>query len=81
MPAKRSSRSRTGTKPRTPRATAQPSSRICSRCGRTRPCAPGGVPVGWTVGFEAGRTEFICVDCSRANIRAIEGKLPEEYWE
>jgi hypothetical protein len=31
--------------------------------------------------FEAGRTQFLCVDCSRANIRAIEGKLPEEYWE
>jgi hypothetical protein len=33
------------------------------------------------VSFEAGRTVFLCVDCSRVNIRAIEGKLPEEYWE
>jgi hypothetical protein len=31
--------------------------------------------------FEAGRTQFLCIDCARANIRAIEGKLPEEYWE
>jgi hypothetical protein len=31
--------------------------------------------------FENRRTEFLCIDCARANIRAIEGKLPEEYWE
>jgi hypothetical protein len=27
------------------------------------------------------RLEYLCVDCAHANIRAIEGKLPEEYWE
>jgi DNA-directed RNA polymerase subunit RPC12/RpoP len=30
---------------------------------------------------ERKRVEYICVDCSRANIRAIEGRLTEEYWE
>jgi hypothetical protein len=39
------------------------------------------VPPGWTVEFEARGTQFLCIDCSRANIRAIEGRLPEEYWE
>ena len=27
------------------------------------------------------RVEYLCVECARTNIRAIEGKLPEEYWE
>jgi len=30
---------------------------------------------------ERKRVEYICVDCSRANIRAIEGRRTEEYWE
>lgn len=50
-------------------------------CGRTRPCAPGGLPPGWTMQMTGRRLEHLCVDCARANIRAIEGKLPEEYWE
>jgi hypothetical protein len=33
------------------------------------------------MGFSGGRVEFLCPACARANIRAIEGKLPEEYWE
>lgn len=56
-------------------------SRACSLCGRTRPCAPGGLPMGWTMQMNGKRLEYLCVDCARANIRAIEGKLPEEYWE
>jgi hypothetical protein len=83
-PAKRSARtraSRPAARTRAAHVPPQPSSRICSHCGRSEPCAPGGVPPGWTVTFEAGRTQFLCIDCSRANIRAIEGKLPEEYWE
>jgi hypothetical protein len=39
------------------------------------------VPLGWTVSFDRKRIEYMCVDCARANIRAIEGRLPEEYWE
>ncbi|TMK21669.1 MAG: hypothetical protein E6G68_03115 [Actinobacteria bacterium] len=60
---------------------AAPSWRACSRCGRTSPCPPGGVPIGWTMSVERKRVEYICVDCSRANIRAIEGRRTEEYWE
>jgi hypothetical protein len=33
------------------------------------------------VSFDRKRVEYLCIDCARANIRAIEGKLPEEYWE
>lgn len=58
-----------------------PTSRVCSLCGRSRPCAPGGTPPGWTMQMTGRGVEYLCVDCARANIRAIEGKLPEEYWE
>lgn len=30
---------------------------------------------------ERKRVEYQCVGCVRSNIRSIEGKLPEEYWE
>jgi hypothetical protein len=39
------------------------------------------MPAGWTIGFDRRGVEYMCDDCARANIRAIEGKLPEEYWE
>jgi hypothetical protein len=35
----------------------------------------------WTCTVENGRITWLCVDCARLNIRAIEAKLPEEYWE
>jgi hypothetical protein len=42
-----------------------------------------GLPTGWSFAVEAGgkRMTYTCPDCTRANIRSIEGKLPEEYWE
>ena len=40
-----------------------------------------GLPEGWSFGVEQGRMLYTCGACTRANIRAIEGKLPEEYWE
>ena len=44
-------------------------------------CLAGGIPAGWSIATEDERVEFICVRCVRANLRAIEGKLPQEYWE
>jgi rubredoxin len=58
----------------------------CSRCG-TLGNAPDdgvpddGVPAGWSFAVEDGRVCWLCPDCARRNIRAIEGKLPEEWWE
>lgn len=52
---------------------------VCSRCGRM---ADGpGLPVDWS--FATGRRglEPLCSDCTRTNLRAIEGRLPEEWWE
>lgn len=49
----------------------------CSICGAT---AEDWFAVGWTITKERGRTTYLCDECARENIRAIEGKLPEEYW-
>ena len=49
----------------------------CSICGTT---AEDWIAAGWTVTKEEGRTTYLCAECARENIRAIEGKLPEEYW-
>jgi hypothetical protein len=57
------------------------SSRTCSRCGTIQSCPEGGIPVAWTMSMGPRGLEFLCSVCARANIRAIEGKLPEEYWE
>lgn len=58
-----------------------PTQRTCSTCGTTEPCPEGGLPVGWSIGTDdRGRTTFLCLDCARTHLRAIEGKLPEEYW-
>ena len=49
----------------------------CSSCGAT---ADDWMALGWTTSKEGGRTSYLCPVCARRNIRAIEGKLPEEYW-
>jgi hypothetical protein len=55
--------------------------RTCSRCGTTAEAPEDGLPLGWSIGTDdRGRTEFLCLACAREHIRAIEGKLPEEWW-
>jgi len=55
--------------------------RACSRCGTTAEAPDDGIPDGWSYSTDRRRIEYTCPDCVRANIRSIEGKLPEEYWE
>lgn len=56
--------------------------RSCSLCGTMAEAPEGGLPEGWSMDVDTrGRLSFQCPRCVRANIRAIEGKLPEEYWE
>jgi hypothetical protein len=53
----------------------------CGRCGKQAEVDDDdGTPLGWTFETERGRVVKYCVDCVRENIRAIEGKLSEEYW-
>ncbi|HEX2849252.1 MAG TPA: hypothetical protein VHN98_01810 [Acidimicrobiales bacterium] len=55
--------------------------RTCSRCGATADAPEGGLPEGWSLESNERGIGFLCGTCVRANIRSIEGKLPEEYWE
>jgi len=65
--------------------------RTCSFCGAVAEAPDEGMPVGWSFAVEpvrigaapdaVGRITWLCVDCARVNIRAIEGKLSEEYWQ
>ena len=59
--------------------------RICSRCGAV-PDAPDAdhseeLPPGWSFGTGRRGIEWMCLDCTRANVRNIEAKLPEEWWQ
>ncbi|MGW8378659.1 hypothetical protein [Streptomyces sp. ODS28] len=49
---------------------------VCARCGTTaeRP------PVTWVCSVENGARRYFCEHCSRANIRAIEGRLDSSWW-
>ena len=50
----------------------------CDFCGAT---APGDeTPLTWTTSVENGRKRAYCDECSRANLRAMEGKLDSEFW-
>ena len=40
-----------------------------------------GLPEGWSLSVDRGRVEYHCGPCVRLNIRAIEAKLPQEWWE
>lgn len=55
--------------------------RVCARCGTSERCLPGGIPAGWSIATERGEVEYVCQECVRRNLRAIEAKLPTEYWE
>ena len=52
----------------------------CSMCGEGAECPPDGIPPGWTLDTDRGRVSYVCGRCARENLRAIEAKLPEEYW-
>lgn len=55
--------------------------RSCRLCGTMERCPEGGLPPGWSIFVEERGVEYMCSECARRNIRAIEGKLPEEWWE
>jgi hypothetical protein len=49
----------------------------CDFCGAR---ASGAEALTWTTAIENGRRRAFCVTCSRANLRAMEGKLDSEWW-
>ena len=52
----------------------------CGMCGDTTTCPVDGIPAGWTTDTDRGRLTYVCVRCAREHLRAIEAKLPGEYW-
>lgn len=64
-----------------PEAAGPTVTRACSHCGITAEAPEGGLPLGWSFAVEERGTLYQCQACIRGNIRAIEGKLPQEYWE
>ncbi|MFH7594914.1 hypothetical protein WDV06_07355 [Streptomyces racemochromogenes] len=50
---------------------------VCARCGAR---SPNGAPPTWTCSVENGIRQYFCVDCARANLRAIEGRLDSSWW-
>lgn len=54
---------------------------VCSHCGASGEAPDDGLPEGWSLVTTDRGVERICMPCTRLNIRSIEGKLPEEWWE
>ena len=50
----------------------------CDLCGRQVPEGPESLT--WTTSTERGRQRSYCDSCSREHLRAMEGKLDQEYW-
>lgn len=48
----------------------------CAVCGRTEPSPP----LDWTSQVDERGSRWICVGCTRANVRAIEGRLDAMWW-
>ncbi|MFG2604529.1 hypothetical protein ACGFT2_13380 [Streptomyces sp. NPDC048514] len=58
-------------------STAEPRRVFCARCGTP---ADDPQPVTWTCSVEDGVRRYFCENCSRENLRAIEGRLDPSWW-
>ncbi|WP_343995792.1 hypothetical protein [Nocardioides dubius] len=56
----------------------------CSFCGAssatTDPGSGDALPLTWSTGVENGAVRYFCATCTRANLRAMEGKLDSAWW-
>jgi rubredoxin len=57
----------------------------CSICGQVAdPEDDGDPPLGWSADLIEARggtrVHWICPDCTRVHVRAIEAKLDREWW-
>jgi hypothetical protein len=50
----------------------------CDFCGRHETDEAN--TLTWSFAVENGRPRTYCEECSRANLRAMEGKLDSEWW-
>ena len=50
----------------------------CDHCGAV--VESDDPPLTWSMSMERGRVTWHCEQCTRENVRAMEGKLDREYW-
>lgn len=53
----------------------------CDRCGLEAGPGEGEPPLAWSSEQAADGVRWACPVCTRDNVRAIEGKLGQEWWE
>jgi hypothetical protein len=54
---------------------------VCVSCGSMPSADAGGAArVEWARGIENGRPVWTCPECSRRNLRSMEGKLDSQWW-
>jgi hypothetical protein len=53
----------------------------CAHCGATSDAAGDSLPLGWSLVTDERGMSRLCIECTRRNVRSIEAKLPEEWWE
>lgn len=53
---------------------------VCSRCGMSAD-DDSDLPAGWSLETDRRGVRPMCLACTRTNVRSIEAKLPEEWWE
>ncbi|MEU9144483.1 hypothetical protein [Streptomyces sp. NPDC048349] len=63
--------------PRPARSEPETEPVVCARCGAR---SPDGAPITWTCSVENGTRQYFCVDCARAHLRSIEGRLDSSWW-
>ncbi|TXS56808.1 hypothetical protein [Streptomyces sp. t39] len=54
----------------------EPGGTVCSSCGTVAE----GPPPTWTFSLEEGVPLYLCEECARVHIRAIEGRLDSSWW-
>lgn len=59
-----------------PQAAARRAPIACAWCGAMAEQPP----VTWTMQTGERGVEWMCQECTRANLRALEGRLPTEWW-
>ncbi len=65
--------------PDTPAPTAGPVT--CERCGLEAAPAEGDPPLAWSCDRDSDGEHWVCPVCTRDNVRSIEGKLDQTWWE
>ena len=55
--------------------------RHCARCGSAGDGPDDGMPEGWSLDVGDRGVQYLCRACTRDNVRSIEAKLPQEWWE